>query len=109
MKTPSYRPGDFVVFRAHKHTTRPGRRAQNVRPDRSGDAYSYDIEKFWVVQSVLPNGRLQLRTRRGKLRECYASDPQLRRASFWERLWYRKRFPQPEVDMPTDHQHPVSD
>lgn len=48
-----YSPGDAVIYRVEKHTTCPGPRAQDIRPDRKGDYYSYAVDKFWCVAEVL--------------------------------------------------------
>ncbi len=90
----TYKLGDPVIFRMHKHSRRPGRRAQHIDPAPQGETYRYQVEKFWVVAEVYDNGDLLLRTRRGKAHRLKAADPNLRRATWWERLWYGGRFPQ---------------
>jgi hypothetical protein len=42
----------------------------------------------------LDNDMLLLQTRRGKTHRIHAHDPQLRHASWWERVRYSARFPQ---------------
>jgi hypothetical protein len=88
----SFKPGEFVVFRRMKYTTHPGRRAQDVQATPHGDLYSYYVEKSWIVESVQADGKLLLKTRRGKTHVVDPSDPNLRHASLWDRLRYRKRF-----------------
>ncbi len=88
-----FRPGDAVIYRMEKHTTCPGPRAQNVRPELKGDYYRYVVDKFWCVAEVLSDGRLRLVTRRGKQHIVDCNDPHLRRPSWWEALIYRRRFP----------------
>jgi hypothetical protein len=87
------KPGDQVIYRKPKHSTHPGRRADNVRPAPHGEDYSYHVDKFWVVARVEPDEAVVVRTRRGKEHVVSAHDPHLRRARWWERLLYRRRFP----------------
>jgi hypothetical protein len=99
MHTQKFAPGDPVVFCKVKHSNRPGPRAHHIDPAPKGESYAYVVDKFWVVVALLGNGRVLLRTRRGKEHVVEADNPSLRRASWWERLWYRDRFPnqKPEV------------
>jgi len=89
-----FKSGDWVVFRRTKHTTRPGQRAQIVHPTAHGDQYNYIVDKFWVVAAVQPDGQLLLQTRRGKTHVVDADDPNLRHATWWDRIRYRARFAQ---------------
>lgn len=88
----SFKPGDKVVYRKRKHTTHPGRRAKQVQPAAKGDYYAYVVDKFWMVRKVLDNGRLLLETRRGKTHEINPCDPNLRRATLWDRIRYPARL-----------------
>jgi hypothetical protein len=88
-----YRPGEAVIFRMGKHSTSPGPRAVHVHPASRGEFYSYEVDKFWVVQDVRPDGMLVVRTRRGKQHVISADDPRLRPPTWWERLTCRHRFP----------------
>lgn len=103
MKTGTFQPGDWVIYRKTKHSLQPGPRAANVNAARYGDGYSYTVDKFWVVREVHPDGSLLLETRRGKRHVVRPDDPCLRRPNLWQRLWYRDRFevtsttPQQEV------------
>lgn len=87
-----FKPGDLVVFRRRKHTPHPGRRAQDIEATPHGELYSYFVEKSWIVERIEPDGRLLLRTRRGKTHLVDPADPDLRRATLWDRLRYRRRF-----------------
>lgn len=89
---PRVRPGDRVVYRKTKFSTSPGPRAKEVAPAAHGDLYSYYVDKFWVVTDALPDGRVRLRTRKGKERVVSVDDPNLRPARWWERWLYRERF-----------------
>jgi hypothetical protein len=59
---------------------------------QKGEEYSYVVDKFWIVESVLPSGQLVLRTRRGKVHQLDATDANLRSAGWLVRLLYRHRF-----------------
>lgn len=91
-----FKVGDSVIYRKLKHSTRPGPRAKDVHPAPSGDAYTYWVDKFWVVQKSTDDGQLVLQTRGGKCHTVRPDCPHLRRAYWWERLWYRAKFPQLE-------------
>jgi hypothetical protein len=51
------------------------------------------VEKFWRVVAIHADHTLVVRTRRGKQHAIRASDPNLRRAHWWERLLFWHRFP----------------
>jgi hypothetical protein len=85
--------GDQVIFTKSKHSLAPGPRAREVMPEAGGDGYSYLVEKLWVVEDRSSDGRLVLRTRRGKRHEVSERDQRLRRANLWERFRFRGRFP----------------
>jgi hypothetical protein len=88
----AFKPGDRVVYRKTKHSTTPGPRAKQISPAPQGEDYGYVVEKFWVVVEVLDDGRVRLRTRRGKEHLISAADPNLRRANWWQSWLYRSRF-----------------
>jgi hypothetical protein len=88
-----YAPGDWVVYRLYKSSTHPGPRAKRVNPLDKSDQYIYYVEKYWTVAEVLPDGHIRLMTRRGKEHIVDPNDPLLRRASFWDRLFYKGKFP----------------
>lgn len=85
--------GDPVVYTRDKYSSRPGPRAKNVSPTPHGETYAYQVDKYWIVSSVTPNGYLVLQTRRGKTHSVAMNDPQIRRARWWERILYATRFP----------------
>lgn len=84
--------GDWVIYRMQKVSTRPGPRAQDVYPAPRGEDYKYLVDKFWIVEEVLGEDRLRLRTRRGKTHVVKLQDPSLRRPRLWERWLYANRF-----------------
>lgn len=84
----AYSPGELIVYVKEKHSCHPGPRARNVQPTRGGDAYSYVVRKYWMIDSV-EGQRLRLRTPGGKLHEVSHDNPHLRRPSIRERLWLR--------------------
>lgn len=91
MKTRLFRPGDCVVFKKWKRTTRPGARAQSVYATPKGDSYVYFVEKIWRVLDVV-DGQLLVQTPRGKTHLVEASDPNLRRPTLRDRIRHRKRI-----------------
>ena len=92
-----FSPGDVVIYRVTKHSTRPGPRATEIRPAKRGDSYTYHVEKYWRVKETLDDGNIVLFTRRGKERVCHENDPNMRRPGLFARWRHAKRFPrQPE-------------
>jgi hypothetical protein len=81
-----------VIYRKLKFSAAPGPRARNISPSPNGELYSYFVPKFWIVQKVLADGRLQVRTRTGKAHLINPSDPRLRHAQWWQRWLYKDRF-----------------
>jgi hypothetical protein len=92
--TARFRPGDVVVYRKQKTSIRPGPHAKDIQPAPHGDTYSYAVDKFWRVVAVQPDNTLIVRTRRQKQLTILADDPNLRRAHWWERLLFWRRFPE---------------
>ena len=85
--------GDKVVLTLDKFGVNPGPRAKNIAPAPHGELYSYQVDKYWVVTEVRPDGMLQVKTRRGKTHLVAVDDPRLRKASWLERWFFTKRFP----------------
>jgi len=92
-----FKPADLVIYRRTKHSPHPGPRATGIQPAPRGETYTYSVDKFWVVTEVGSDGKLLVRTRRGKQYELEPDDPALRKARWWERLLYRGRFPSLET------------
>ncbi|MAE66411.1 MAG: hypothetical protein CMJ18_19245 [Phycisphaeraceae bacterium] len=88
--------GDQVIFRVTKHSAKPGPRARDVMPDRTGDNYTYNVDKFWVVSRVCGD-EVEMRTRRGKVHVFGVDDHNLRHAMWWEKILMRRRFPDLET------------
>lgn len=93
MRRKPYKIGDPVVYRTTKLSTSPGPRAEEVDAAPKGDLYSYKVDKYWVVNGIDPEGRLQLRTRRGKTHVLAPDDERLRHATLLERMFKAGRFP----------------
>ncbi len=85
--------GDFIIYEKVKRLTRPGPRAHGIRPAVRGDDYAYHASKYWLVVAAGADGNLVARTRRGKEHPLSGNDPAVRKATWWERRVYRKRFP----------------
>ncbi|MCA9234295.1 MAG: hypothetical protein KDA44_02430 [Planctomycetales bacterium] len=92
MSTRTFQPGDWVIYRLQKVSASPGPRAQDVVPAAHGEEYSYLVDKFWVVDEVLGDGKLRLRTRRGKTHVVAPTDRRLRRPRWWEKWLLAGRF-----------------
>jgi hypothetical protein len=88
-----FQPGDFLVYRKAKVSTRPGPRARNVQPTDNGDDYYYEVDKYWRLADVQEDGHLVAVTRTGKRVELSREDENLRKARLLERIVYRRRFP----------------
>jgi hypothetical protein len=91
-----FRPGDCVIYRKQKLSVHPGRHAQDIHPAPNGDTYTYCVLKFYRVVAVQANHTIIVRTRRGRERTLASADTALRRAHWWERLFFAGRFPPPE-------------
>jgi hypothetical protein len=85
--------GDRVVYRKRKVSTHPGPNARAIDPSPRGETYVYEVEKLWTVVEVGEGGRFVVLTRRGKRHVLDAADPNVRRASLWERMKFWRRFP----------------
>ncbi len=83
---------DQVVYCKQKHSSSPGPRARGVDAASHGETYSYTVDKFWLVKDIRSDGQLLLITRTGKEHIIDPYDPNLRRATIWERWYYRKRY-----------------
>ena len=89
-----FAPGDPVIYHKTKYSTAPGPRAREITPTAHGEDYAYVVDKFWLVKERRGDGTVVLITRRGKEHVVREDSPNLRRASWWERLVHHHRFPQ---------------
>lgn len=87
-----WKSGDWAVYRKSKQGANPGRRAAQVVASSKGETYRYVVDKFWVVDEVMPDGRIKLITARGKVHTISSDDPNLRRPGFLQRFLWRERF-----------------
>ncbi|MEM7453223.1 MAG: hypothetical protein AAF456_02600 [Planctomycetota bacterium] len=88
-----FKPGSPVIYCKTKFSPDPGPRAKNISPSRSGDSYGYCVEKQWLVVEKTTAGTVIVKTRRGKRIEIDENDPNLRAATWFDRLRYIGRFP----------------
>lgn len=88
-----FKAGSPVIYCKAKYSGQPGPRARKVSPSRYGDTYSYCVEKLWLVLKYESPDKIVVKTRRGKILELDANDPNLRPASLLDRLRYAGRFP----------------
>lgn len=93
MQSQRYQPGDLVVYTISKRSPHPGPRARSVHPAELGEDYSYVVDKFWMVVGVDANKKVQIVTRKGKIRTVSIDDPLLKKANWWQRFRFRNRFP----------------
>ena len=91
-----WNPGDWVVYRKSKRSTSPGPRAAHVNASPKGESYTYVVDKFWVVESVLPGDRVRLVTAKGKAHILAADDHSLRHPSLLQKFVWRQRFREAE-------------
>ncbi len=97
----NWNTGDWAVYRKSKNGPNPGRRAARVTASSKGETYGYVVDKFWVVEDVLSDGRLRLRTAKGKRHLISPDDPNLRRPGVLQRLFWGDRFRQVEASLST--------
>ena len=83
---------DLVVYSKQKHSVSPGPRAREVEAAARGETYSYTVDKFWIIEQQLVDGQLLLITRTGKQHAIDKNDPNLRKATLWEKWYYRRRY-----------------
>lgn len=86
--------GDMIVYRKQKVSMHPSPRAYDIHPAGQGDTYRYFVDKYWVVENVLRDGRVQAATRTHKRHYLRSNDPNLRKAGLIARLRHRHRFPE---------------
>jgi hypothetical protein len=106
MPATDLKPGDWVIYRMQKSSVSPGPRAREVWAAEGGDEYYYVVDKYWIVQEVLADGRIRLRTRRGKEHVVGSRDPRLRRPRWWERWLLGSRFRAVEQGADAPNQRP---
>jgi hypothetical protein len=93
-RQPNFKAGDGVVYYKSKKSPSPSLRAQNLRPQKHGEEYSYVIKKYWTVLKV-DRDELIVATRRGKYNRIKIDDPRLHKISLLEKILYFGRFPKP--------------
>lgn len=84
--------GQYIVFSKLKCSSSPGPRAREIDPASSGEAYTYLVDKFWVIKETLADGRVVVLTRGGKEHILDPDGGSCRHPSLWERLRYRQRL-----------------
>jgi hypothetical protein len=89
----NFRRGDLLIYKKQKHGASPSPKARHIAPAVQAGEFAYVIDKYWVVTGVNDDGTLVARTRGGKSHQLNPKDHNLRRATWWQRLFYRSRFP----------------
>ncbi len=77
-----FTPGDRVVYEELQAAA------------AAGQSSAYVVEHFMTVRESREKGTLVLMTGKGTLHVTHNDNPNVRRASLWERFRYRDRFPQ---------------
>lgn len=95
----NWKSGDWAVYRKSKSGANPGPRAAQVVASSKGENYGYVVDKFWVVDEVLADGKLRLVTAKGKVHLIAADDPNLRRPGLLQRFLWRERFANVEANL----------
>lgn len=99
MRSNDWSVGDWVIYRKLKRSTSPGSRARNVVPATRGESYAYTVDKYWIVTEIREDGRLIVKTFRGKQHEIAPDDSMLRKPRWWERWVLRGRFQKVEKSL----------
>ena len=87
-----FKINDWVICTREKHGLSPGKRAKNISPSPHGELYSYEVDKYWIVRDKT-DSQLVLETRTGKRHVVAADDRRLRAPNFFEKWWFKSRFP----------------
>lgn len=87
-----FKINDWVICTREKHGLSPGKRAKNISPSPHGELYSYEVDKYWIVREK-SDSQLVLETRTGKRHVVATDDRRLRAPNFFEKWWFRNRFP----------------
>jgi hypothetical protein len=83
-----YQVGDRVIYLQHKHTICPKtKKPLYLRPQPKGEFYDYDVIKQWVIKEI-HDDEIVIITRRGKERTIDKYDTKLRKATWFEKVWY---------------------
>ena len=87
-----FKRGDLLVYKKQKQSNRPGARAHSTAAAVQDGVFSYVVDKFWIVVKVCDDDTLEVQTRGGKRHRLNIADPNLRRLTWWQRIWYRNRL-----------------
>lgn len=90
----SFKRGDLLIYKKQKHSDHPGPRAHSTAASVQDGVFSYVVDKYWIVVDVCEDGTLEVQTRGGKRHRLHADDPNLRHATWWQRIWNRSRYRQ---------------
>jgi len=90
--TAQFKPGDLLIYKKQKQSEAPGPRAHSLAPAVQSGKFRYVVDKYWIVVDAHNDGTLEVQTRRGKRHRLHADDPNVRRANWWQRIWYRSRY-----------------
>ena len=87
-----FRPGDQVIYyqAQYRNTATPG---GNVATLQRVEQAVEVVDHYMTVRESSRKGTLVLVANSGQLHVTHNDDPNIRRASLWERFRYRDRFP----------------
>lgn len=95
MMAAKYRLGEKVVFKSTRYSVCPSPRAKNIIAAPNGEAYEYEVDKYWIVIEADQPDSVLLQTRTGTTHRLASDDVRLRKATWWERIIHHHWFPQP--------------
>ncbi len=87
-----HKRGDLLIYKKQKQSRKPGPRAHSVAAAVQNGLFSYVVDKFWIVEEIHEDGTLEVRTPRGKRHKLDPDDPNVRRATWWQRLRHRSLY-----------------
>jgi hypothetical protein len=88
MRMRRFSTGDFVVYEMVQQES-----TMLSLNEESGSGPRNWLNVYMTVMESREKGTLVLLTETGELHVTHNNNPNLRRASWWERLWHPDRFP----------------
>jgi hypothetical protein len=86
--------GDCVIFDEVPQTASIESRSGGELDSATGEESAYIVQHYMTVRESSQKGTVVLQTKSGKMHVTLNTNPNLRRARWWERVLYRDRFPQ---------------
>lgn len=92
--TTLYSEDEKVVYLYDHSSSHPDPAGKNVFASKKGEQYQFQVEKYWVITRILDDDRVEATSRSGTVHEIDRHDPRLRKATWWERIFKSKAFPE---------------